>query len=196
MAQEFVLGMDAARKQKGIKTTGFPISDKALYDLLITTIVAIVVGMLYSLLLAVACVTLKADQTLVGTAMNLLATALAIIVSKRMSDRGASTSIQYNKDAFIFKLFGVEMNVFLIVGIIALVAAIIVLYKLRFGLRLKACGENPSAADSVGINVTKYRYAGVLISGALAGIGALAYILPTQSSTASTALIAASYTVV
>ena len=148
---------------------------------LITTIVAIVVGMLYSLLLAVACVTLKADQTLVGTAMNLLATALAIIVSKRMSDRGASTSIQYNKDAFIFKLFGVEMNVFLIVGIIALVAAIIVLYKLRFGLRLKACGENPSAADSVGINVTKYRYAGVLISGALAGIGALAYILPTQS---------------
>lgn len=148
---------------------------------IVTTLVAIVAGMIYSLLLAVACITLKADQTLIGTAMNLLATALALIVTKRMSDRGASTSIQYNKDMFVFDLFGVEMNVFLIIGIVALVLSIIVLYKLKFGLRLKACGENPSAADSVGINVTKYRYAGVLISGGLAGVGALAYILPTQS---------------
>ena len=147
---------------------------------IVTILVAIIVGMLYSLLLAVACITLKADQTLVGTAMNLLSTALALIVTKNLTG-GSSTSIQYNKDMFIFKLFGIEMNVFLIIGIIVLIAAIIVLYKLKFGLRLKACGENPSAADSVGINVTRYRYYGVLISGALAGIGALAYILPTQS---------------
>ena len=147
---------------------------------IVTILVAIIVGMLYSLLLAVACITLKADQTLVGTAMNLLSTALALIVTKNLTG-GSSTSIQYNEDMFIFKLFGIEMNVFLIIGIIVLIAAIIVLYKLKFGLRLKACGENPSAADSVGINVTRYRYYGVLISGALAGIGALAYILPTQS---------------
>ena len=147
---------------------------------IVTILVAIIVGMIYSLLLAVACITLKADQTLVGTAMNLLSTALALIVTKNLTG-GSSTSIQYNKDMFIFKLFGIEMNVFLIIGIIVLIAAIIVLYKLKFGLRLKACGENPSAADSVGINVTRYRYYGVLISGALAGIGSLAYILPTQS---------------
>ena len=147
---------------------------------IVSIIVAIVVGMIYSLLLAVACVTFKADQTLVGTAMNLLSTALALIVTKNMTG-GSSTSIQYNKEMFIFKFLGIEMNVFLIIGIIVLILAIIVLYKLKFGLRLKACGENPSAADSVGINVSKYRYAGVLISGALAGIGALAYILPTQS---------------
>ena len=147
---------------------------------IVTILVAIIVGMIYSLLLAVACITLKADQTLVGTAMNLLSTALALIVTKNLTG-GSSTSIQYNKDMFIFKLFGVEMNVFLLIGIVVLIAAIIVLYKLKFGLRLKACGENPSAADSVGINVTRYRYYGVLISGALAGIGALAYILPTQS---------------
>lgn len=147
---------------------------------IVTILVAIIVGMLYSLLLAVACITLKADQTLVGTAMNLLSTALALIVTKNLTG-GSSTSIQYNKDMFVFRLFGIEMNVFLIIGIIVLIAAIIVLYKLKFGLRLKACGENPSAADSVGINVTRYRYYGVLISGALAGIGALAYILPTQS---------------
>ena len=147
---------------------------------IITIIVAVIAGMLYSLLLAVACVTFKADQTLIGTAMNLLSVALALIVTKNLTG-GSSTSIQYNKDMFIFKFLGVDMNVFLLVGIVVLILAIIVLYKLRFGLRLKACGENPSAADSVGINVAKYRYAGVLISGALAGVGALAYILPTQS---------------
>ena len=147
---------------------------------IVTILVAIIAGILYSLLLAVACITFKADQTLVGTAMNLLSTSLALIVTKNLTG-GASTSIQYNKDMFVFRLFGVEMNVFLLIGIVVLIAAIIVLYKLKFGLRLKACGENPSAADSVGINVTKYRYYGVLISGALAGIGALAYILPTQS---------------
>ncbi len=147
---------------------------------IVTILVAIAAGILYSLLLAVACITFKADQTLVGTAMNLLSTSLALIVTKNLTG-GASTSIQYNKDMFVFRLFGVEMNVFLLIGIVVLIAAIIVLYKLKFGLRLKACGENPSAADSVGINVTKYRYYGVLISGALAGIGALAYILPTQS---------------
>lgn len=147
---------------------------------IVTILVAIIAGMLYSLLLAVACITLKADQTLVGTAMNLLSTALALIVTKNLTG-GASTSIQYNKEMFVFRLFGIEMNVFLIIGIIVLIAAIIVLYKLKFGLRLKACGENPSAADAVGINVTRYRYYGVLISGALAGVGALAYILPTQS---------------
>ena len=55
------------------------------------------------------------------------------------------------------------------------------MFKTKFGLRLRSCGENPSAADSVGINVKKYRYFGVLISGALGGLGAIAYILPTQS---------------
>lgn len=146
----------------------------------VTLLVAIAAGMLYSLLLAVACVTFRADQTLVGTAMNLLSTSLALIVTKKLTG-GASTSIQYNKDAFVFRFLGVEINVFLFIGIIILILAVIVLYKLKFGLRLKACGENPSAADSVGINVKKYRYYGVLISGALAGVGALAYILPTQS---------------
>lgn len=147
---------------------------------LLTILTAIIAGMIYSLLLAVACITFKADQTLVGTAMNLLSTSIALIVTKNLTG-GSSTSIKYEKSMFIFKIGEVDVNVFLIIGIIVLIASIIVLYKLKFGLRLKACGENPSAADSVGINVTKYRYYGVLISGALAGIGALAYILPTQS---------------
>ena len=66
----------------------------------------------------------------------------------------------------------------MLVAVIALVICYITLYKTRFGLRLMACGEHPQAAASVGINVYKMRWAGVLISGFLAGIGGFAYIVP------------------
>lgn len=153
--------------------------------ILISIVVAIAAGMLYSLLLAVVCINFKADQTLVGTALNLLSTSLALIITKKLSG-GISTSINYNKDAFIIPIIfksglTLNINIFLFIGLFILVLSIFVLYKTRFGLRLRSCGENPSAADSVGINVKKYRYAGVLISGALGGLGSLAYILPTQS---------------
>ena len=65
----------------------------------------------------------------------------------------------------------------MVIAVVALVAAYVVLYKTRFGLRLMACGEHPQAADSVGINVYKMRWAGVLISGMLGGLGGICYIL-------------------
>ena len=74
----------------------------------------------------------------------------------------------------IFKYFYLTTPV----AIVLFIAAYIVMYKTRFGLRLRACGEHPQAADSVGINVYKMRYAGVLLSGALGAIGGLAYIVP------------------
>ena len=74
----------------------------------------------------------------------------------------------------IFKYFYLTTPV----AIVLFIAAYIVMYKTRFGLRLRACGEHPQAADSVGINVYKMRYAGVVISGALGAIGGLAYIVP------------------
>lgn len=147
----------------------------------ITILVSIAAGMAYSLLLAVVAIQFGADQTLTGTALNLLATAISLIFAKRLSG-GVSTSINFSNDYFVYDLgHSFSINLFLILAIIVLVIAIVVLYKTRFGLRLRSCGENPAAADSVGINVKKYRYAGVLISGALGGIGALAYILPTAS---------------
>lgn len=169
----------------GLNTFGF---GKFLI-VLITIVVSILAGMLYSLLLAFAAINFNADQTLVGTAMNLIATAIAIIFTKTMHG-GISSSISYDKSLFTYKSGPFSISIFFFIAIVALATVIIVLYKTKFGLRLRACGENPNAADSVGINVKKYRYAGVLISGGLGGLGALAYIIPTQSSWESTSGVA------
>lgn len=140
-------------------------------------------GMVYSLLLAVSAINFKADQTLIGTAMNLLGTAAATVFVKaiNMSENvnNVSSSIQYieQRKAFsAFKIGNFEVSWFMILAVVLLIIAHIVLYKTRFGLRLRACGEHPQAADSVGINVYKMRYAGVLISGAFGGLGGIVYI--------------------
>lgn len=156
---------------------------------LLTLIVAIVSGMLYSLLLAFAAINFNADQTLVGTAMNLLATAVAVIFTKVIHN-GISSDIVFDKSLFTYGSGAFSISLFFFLSLLIIPAAVIVLYKTRFGLRLRACGENPNAADSVGINVKKYRYAGVLISGALGGLGAIAYLIPTQNTWATTSGVA------
>ena len=144
---------------------------------------AIAAGVVYSALLAVACINFKADQTIVGTALNLLGTAGATVIVKAINTAAnpddVSSAIQYveQKKAFIARWGGFEFNWFMVIAVAALVAAYVVLYKTRFGLRLMACGEHPQAADSVGINVYKMRWAGVLISGMLGGLGGICYIL-------------------
>ena len=150
--------------------------------ILLVVLASIALGMLYSLLLAVAAVNFKADQTLVGTAMNLLGTAAATVFVKAMNTAesvdNVSSIIQYiePKKAFLMNLGGLQLNWFILLALIALVVSYVTLYKTRFGLRLMAGGEHPQAADSVGINVYKMRYAGVLISGMLGGLGGIVYI--------------------
>jgi simple sugar transport system permease protein len=143
---------------------------------------SVLMGMVYSLLLAVAAINFKADQTLVGTAMNLLGTAAATVFVKAMNTAesvdNVSSTIQYinAKKAFLVNIGSFEFNWFMLVALVALAVSYVVLYKTRFGLRLCACGEHPQAADSVGINVCKMRYSGVLISGILGGLGGIVYI--------------------
>lgn len=151
---------------------------------MIVTVVAVSVlfGIVYSLLLAVAAIHFKADQTLVGTALNLLGTAAAVVIVRAINmaedPNNVSSAITYiqTKKAFLVRIGKFELNWFMVIAFLILVAAYIVLYKTRFGLRLQACGEHPQAADSVGINVYKMRYAGVMISGALGGLGGIVYI--------------------
>ena len=147
-----------------------------------TVLMAIIAGVVYSSLLAVACINFKADQTIIGTALNMLGVAVATVIVKAINTAenpdNVSSEIQYiaQKKAFLVNIGGFEFNWFMLLAVIALAAAYVVLYKTRFGLRLCACGEHPQAADSVGINVYKMRYAGVLISGMLGGLGGIVYI--------------------
>ncbi len=138
-------------------------------------------GLIYSLLLAFSSINLKADQTIGGTALNMLATALAIFVAKQVNG-SASSKLSYNNSAFLFNIGSLELNAFLIIGIVILAVSIFILYYTKFGLRLRSCGEHPQAADSVGVNVYSMRYIGVMISGLLGGIGGFAYIVPPVSS--------------
>ena len=160
-----------------------PVTVGPLVMVLATVVVSALFGMLFSLFLAVAAINFKADQTITGTAMNMLATAGATVAVKAMNTsatggRDVSSEIAYThtKDLLLVRLGNFEFNWFMLVAVICLVAAYVILYKSKFGLRLRACGEHPQAADSVGINVYKMRYAGVLISGLLGGLGGIVYI--------------------
>ncbi|HEY8395442.1 MAG TPA: ABC transporter permease [Bacilli bacterium] len=154
-------------------------------------IVAAVAGMIFSSLLAFASVNLKADQTIGGTALNLLATALVVYIARTMNNVKQIYFKQvffisevplFSKIPVIGDMFFKNAYISTYIGIIILLLAIVVLKKTRFGLRLSACGEHPHAAQSVGINVYRMRWYGVLISGALGGIGGVAYIIPSTVS--------------
>ena len=154
----------------------------------VSILVSAVAGMIYSLLLGFSAITLKADQTIGGTALNMLATAVAIVIVKAFNNSAeagngaASAKLNYNNAAFIYKIGPFTINIFLIIGIILLVCSYVFLFKTKWGLRLRSCGEHPQAADSVGINVYKWRYIGVIISGALGGIGGFAHIVPSVTT--------------
>lgn len=159
-----------------------PDGTPAVAVILMVIVASVLLGILFSLLLGVAAIQFKADQTLVGTALNLLGTAAAVVIVRAINmaenPDNVSTTVSYmkEKEAFLMKIGKFEFNWFMLIALILLIVTYVVLYKTRFGLRLCACGEHPQAADSVGINVYKMRYAGVIISGALGGLGGVVYI--------------------
>ena len=155
--------------------------------ILLVLLCAVGFGLLYSSLLAVAAINFKADQTIVGTALNMLGTAAATVIVKAINTAAnpddVSSTIQYvnQKKAFIINIGSFQFNWFMVIAVIALIIAYVTLYKTKFGLRMMACGEHPQAAASVGINVNRMRWAGVLISGVYGGLGGICYILAGES---------------
>ena len=158
--------------------------------LLITAIlVAALAGGLYSLLHAYAAINMSSDQVISGTALNMFAPAFAIYTARMIQGlqqvqfsnqfRIASVPVLGNIPV-IGPMFFQNSYITTYIGFAILLISAYVLYKTRFGLRLRACGEHPGAADSVGINVYKMRYAGVVISGILGGIGGLVFVIPTS----------------
>ncbi len=152
--------------------------------LLLGMAVAAAAGFIYSLLLSFAAVNMKADQTITGTALNMLIPAAMLLFAKMyFNSDGITTDVDFYikgipglKDIPILgRMFFQNTYITVYIGLFFLLAATVIFYKTKFGLRLRACGEHPHAADSVGINVYFMRYAGVSISGILGGIGGFFY---------------------
>ena len=159
-------------------------------QLILALLIAMVVGILFSMLHAYAAINLKADQTISSTALNMFAPAFCIFfarVIQNVQQVGFKNTFRIKRVPVLSEIpvigpmFFRNPYITTLLGFLILIAASVVLYKTRFGLRLRACGEHPQAADSVGINVYKMRYAGVLISGALGGLGGLIYVVPTST---------------
>lgn len=152
--------------------------------LLLAMLVAAVAGVIYSLLLSFAAVNMKANQVITGTSLNMLIPAVILLFSKMyFNSDGVTTAVDFYIQKIpvlgdipvIGRMFFQKTYLTVMIGILFLIISTVVFYKTKFGLRLRACGEHPHAADSVGINVYKMRYAGVTISGILGGIGGFFY---------------------
>jgi general nucleoside transport system permease protein len=151
----------------------------------ISLLVAMVAGAIFSILHAVASITFRADHTVSGVAINLLATGLTLFLVKLIYNKGETDIIKHSFskiDVPILKDIPVIGKIFFqntywtsFVAILVAILAWYIIYKTPFGLRLRSVGEHPMAADTMGINVTKMRYLGVIISGALGGIGGGVY---------------------
>lgn len=170
---------------------------------ILAMLAAAAMGALFSLLLSFASVNLRADQTIGGTALNLMAPALVLFLIRILVNQNTlqmengdaaswfmikKTTLGFSKKAelgffgetFLHKVYFATYFCILLFLVLS-----IILYRTRFGLRLRSCGENPQAADSLGINVRKMRYAGTTISGALAGMGGFVYSLTTANCAAN-----------
>ena len=152
--------------------------------LLLGMLIAAVAGLIYSLLLSFAAVNMKADQVITGTALNMLIPAAILLFSKMFfNSDGITTNLNFyikdvpglSKIPVLGPMFFQRTYLTVPISLILFIVSIIIFYKTKFGLRLRACGEHPNAADSVGINVYKMRYAGTSISGILGGIGGFFY---------------------
>lgn len=155
---------------------------------LVGLLIGAIVGIAFSLFHAFASINMKANQIISATALNMFAPAFAIFVNRTFSATGTQkVTIQesyrirevpiLSDIPVIGDLFFKSAYLSTYLGVAIFIVAVVVLYKTKFGLRLRSCGENPHAADSLGINIYKIRYSGVMVSGALAGMGGVIFVL-------------------
>jgi simple sugar transport system permease protein len=160
----------------------------------IAMLISGLVAMLISLMHAYASISLKANQIISATAINLLAAPLAAVLIKAVR-RVDSTWIEWGGKTFIVReipffsqipiigdIFFRNFFISFYIGIVILIVSWIILNKTVFGLRLRSCGENPNAAASLGIDVNKMRYYGVMISGFLSGVGGSIFLISVNTT--------------
>ena|SRR5699024_2798969 len=153
----------------------------------ISVLVAVVISALFSIIHAIASVSLRAEQVVSGVAINSLALGLGVFLTKEWYGKGQTDMVTqpfYTQDIPILSKVPIIGQLFFeniyLTSYLAIILAIVswyILYKTPFGLRLRAVGEHPMAADTNGINVSRMRYTAVIISGALGGLGGSVYAL-------------------
>jgi len=130
-------------------------------------LVAIITGVFMALIHAVATITYRVDQIVSGVAINILAIGIGRFLSQRIFGQETQSAL----NSYLFPtVFGINSFTFALIPITAV--CWFAIYKTRFGLRLRTVGENPEAADTLGINVYLMRYAGVILSGVMCGLAA------------------------
>ncbi len=130
-------------------------------------LVAVITGVFMALIHAVATITYRVDQIVSGVAINILAIGIGRFLSQRVFGQETQSAL----NPYLFPtVFGINSFAFALIPITAI--CWFVIYKTRFGLRLRTVGENPEAADTLGINVYLMRYAGVILSGVMCGLAA------------------------
>ena len=160
---------------------------------LLVLLFSAVCGAVFSLLLSFSAINMKADQTIGGTALNMLAAAvvntfaLSLFNSEKVQMPANFQGYVILSDRelpAIVQIFGDKAYLSTYVIIVVFIVLSVWIYKTKTGMRMRSCGEHPQAAASVGINVFKMRYLGTTISGALAGLGGYAYIATVSNGTA------------
>lgn len=173
---------------------GFGIPPQLL--LIIVMLVSAIFGALYSMLHAYASIQLKANQIISATALNLFAPAFAIYVARLIQGGGSQISFVtrfriaevplLSQIPIIGELFFTRVFLSFYIVILLFFIARYILNKTQFGLRINAMGENPQAADALGVNIYKYRFIAVMISGALAGMGGTIFVISSSTEYAAT----------
>lgn len=189
IALEGIMTMGAFTGILFLNMTGSSMSGQS--QLILAILISMATGAVFSLFHAYAAINMKADQVISGTALNMFAPAFAIFVARVIQ---GVQQIQFTntfriesvpvlgKLPFLGPLLFQNTYITTYIGFAILIISAVVLYKTRFGLRLRSCGEHPQAADAAGINVYRMQYAGVVISGALAGLGGLVFVVPTSTN--------------
>ena len=164
----------------------------------IALLVAMVVGALFSLFLAIPAILWRADQTVLGVAVNMLAIGLAIFVVRVLYNKGQTDFIKYRiakenvpflSDIPVIKMFFMNVQYTSFLAILLAFVVWFVIFKTPFGLRLRSVGEHPMAADTMGINVTKMRFMGVMLSGAFGGLAGAVYAVTVTTNFSGTTIV-------
>ena len=189
IALEGIMTMGAFTGILFIHFTGNSMSGQG--QLIVAVLISMVTGMVFSLFHGYASINMKANQVISGTALNMFAPAFAIFVARvlqgvqqvQFANTFRITSVPVlGNIPFIGPLLFQNAYITTYIGIIIFLLSAVVLYKTRFGLRLRSCGEHPQAADAAGLNVYRMQYAGVLLSGALGGLVGLVFVVPTSTN--------------